>query len=169
MKMVINYNFLKGTIYLSSVTSVDIWVFNIILCFFHWQWYPLNFVIGCSFLIFLLIARFVVSNEISGIHVPLLHFLCLIWDSDNVYAIYFQGRRNKKLFWLPAIAPLLSVILSTLIVYLSKADKNGVNIIKHVKGGLNPSSVQQLQFHGPQVGQAAKIGLISAVIALTVC
>ncbi|KAH1125205.1 hypothetical protein AAZX31_06G101400 [Glycine max] len=100
------------------------------------KWYPLNFVIGCSFLIFLLIARFV-------------------------------GRRNKKLFWLPAIAPLLSVILSTLIVYLSKADKNGVNIIKHVKGGLNPSSVQQLQFHGPQVGQAAKIGLISAVIALT--
>ncbi|KAL2638113.1 hypothetical protein AAZV13_06G097000 [Glycine max] len=78
-----------------------------------------------------------------------------------------KGRRNKKLFWLPAIAPLLSVILSTLIVYLSKADKNGVNIIKHVKGGLNPSSVQQLQFHGPQVGQAAKIGLISAVIALT--
>ncbi|TKY74346.1 Low affinity sulfate transporter 3 [Spatholobus suberectus] len=100
------------------------------------KWYPLNFVIGCSFLIFLLIARFV-------------------------------GRRNKKLFWLPAIAPLLSVILSTLIVYLSKADKNGVNIIKHVKRGLNPSSAHQLQFRGQHVGQAAKIGLISAVIALT--
>ncbi|XP_020229921.1 low affinity sulfate transporter 3 [Cajanus cajan] len=100
------------------------------------KWYPLNFVIGCSFLIFLLTSRFV-------------------------------GRRNKKFFWLPAIAPLLSVMLSTLIVYLSKADKNGVNIIKHVKGGLNPSSVHQLQFHGQHVGQAAKIGLISAVIALT--
>ncbi|ESW08214.1 hypothetical protein PHAVU_009G028400 [Phaseolus vulgaris] len=100
------------------------------------KWYPLNFVIGCSFLIFLLIARFV-------------------------------GRRNKKLFWLPAIAPLLSVLLSTSIVYLSKADKSGVNIIKHVKGGLNPSSVHKLQFHGPHVGQTAKIGLISAVIALT--
>jgi len=81
----------------------------------------------------------------------------------------FQGRRNKKLFWLPAIAPLLSVLLSTSIVYLSKADKSGVNIIKHVKGGLNPSSVHKLQFHGPHVGQTAKIGLISAVIALTVC
>jgi len=81
----------------------------------------------------------------------------------------FQGRRNKKLFWLPAIAPLLSVLLSTLIVYLSKADKNGVNIIKHVKGGLNPSSVHELQFNGQHVGQIAKIGLISAVIALTVC
>ncbi|KAK7282786.1 hypothetical protein RIF29_11844 [Crotalaria pallida] len=100
------------------------------------NWSPLNFVIGCSFLIFLLMARFI-------------------------------GRRNKKLFWLPAIAPLASVILSTLIVYLSEADKHGVNIIKHVKSGLNPSSAHQLQFHGPHVGQAAKIGLLSAVIALT--
>ncbi|CAJ2648544.1 unnamed protein product [Trifolium pratense] len=100
------------------------------------KWSPLNFVLGCSFLIFLLVTRFI-------------------------------ARRKKKLFWLPAIAPLLSVILSTLIVYLTKADKQGVNIIKHVKGGLNQSSVQQLQFHGQNVGQAAKIGLVCAVIALT--
>ncbi|XP_019454493.1 PREDICTED: low affinity sulfate transporter 3-like [Lupinus angustifolius] len=100
------------------------------------KWCPLNFVLGCSFLIFLLITRFL-------------------------------GRRNKKLFWLPAISPLLSVVLSTLIVYLSKADKHGVNIIKHVKGGLNPSSAHLLEFHGQHVGQAAKIGLICAIIALT--
>ncbi|TKY56236.1 Low affinity sulfate transporter 3 [Spatholobus suberectus] len=100
------------------------------------KWNPLNFVLGCSFLIFILITRFI-------------------------------GRKNRKLFWLPAISPLLSVILSTLIVYLSRADKHGVNIIKHVKGGLNPSSLHQLQFHGPHVGQAAKIGLICSVIALT--
>jgi hypothetical protein len=83
--------------------------------------------------------------------------------------ILFQGKRNKKLFWLPAIAPLVSVILSTFIVYISKADKNGVNIVKHVKRGLNPSSIHQLQLNGEHVGQAAKIGFISAVIALTVC
>ncbi|WJX62952.1 Low affinity sulfate transporter 3 [Trifolium repens] len=100
------------------------------------KWSPLNFVLGCSFLIFLLVTRFI-------------------------------ARRKNKLFWLPAIAPLLSVILSTLIVYLTKADKQGVNIIKHVKGGLNQSSVHQLQFHGQNVGQAAKIGLVCAVIALT--
>lgn len=79
-----------------------------------------------------------------------------------------QGRRNKKLFWLPAMAPLLSVILSTLIVYLTKADKRGVKIVKHFKGGLNPSSVHELSFGGPHVGEAAKIGLICALIALTV-
>ncbi|KAJ6685515.1 LOW AFFINITY SULFATE TRANSPORTER 3-LIKE [Salix purpurea] len=102
----------------------------------HHPWSPLNFVLGCSFLIFLLFARFI-------------------------------GRKNKKLFWFPAIAPLVSVILSTLIVYLTKADKHGVNIVRHIKGGLNRSSIHDLQLSGPQVGQAAKIGLISAIVALT--
>lgn len=80
-----------------------------------------------------------------------------------------QGRRNKKLFWVPAIAPLISVILSTLIVYLTKADTHGVKIVKHFKGGLNPISAHQLQLRGPHVGQAAKTGLVIAIVALTVC
>lgn len=100
------------------------------------EWYPLNFVLGLSFLVFLLVARFI-------------------------------GKRNKKLFWFPAIAPLLSVILSTLIVYLTRADNHGVKIVKHLKGGLNPSSVHRLQFNGTHVAEAAKIGLISAIVALT--
>ncbi|XP_055959816.1 sulfate transporter 2.1-like isoform X2 [Mercurialis annua] len=78
-----------------------------------------------------------------------------------------SGRKNKKLFWLPAIAPLVSVILSTLIVYLTRADKHGVNIIKHIKGGLNPSSIHHLQFTHPHIGQIAKIALIVAAVALT--
>lgn len=90
-------------------------------------------------------------------------------DSSRVINMFkLQGRRNKKLFWLPAIAPLVSVILSTLLVYLTKADEHGVKIVKHFRGGLNPSSVHQVQFNGPHVGQAAKIGLICAVVALAV-
>ncbi|XP_076889774.1 low affinity sulfate transporter 3-like [Bidens hawaiensis] len=102
----------------------------------HTSWYPLNFVLGCSFLIFILITRFI-------------------------------GKKNKKLFWLPAISPVISVILSTLIVYLTRADEHGVKIIKHFKGGLNPSSLNQLEFNGPHLGEVAKIGLICAIIALT--
>ncbi|VVA13755.1 PREDICTED: sulfate [Prunus dulcis] len=116
----------------TDVVSVLESVFNSIV---HEPWYPLNIVLGCAFLIFLLLTRFI-------------------------------GKRNKKLFWLPAIAPLISVLLSTLIVFLTKADKHGVKIVKHIKGGLNPSSAHQLQLGGPHVGQAAKAGLISAVIAL---
>ncbi|CAI9301810.1 unnamed protein product [Lactuca saligna] len=102
----------------------------------HTTWYPLNFVLGCSFLIFILITRFI-------------------------------GKRNRKLFWLPAISPVISVILSTLIVYLTRADEHGIKIIKHFKGGLNPSSVSQLEFNGPYLGETAKIGFICAIIALT--
>lgn len=82
--------------------------------------------------------------------------------------INFQGKRNKKLFWLPAISPVISVILSTLIVYLTRADEHGVKIIKHFKVGLNPSSLNQLEFNGPHLGEAAKAGFICAIIALTV-
>lgn len=80
-----------------------------------------------------------------------------------------QGRRNKKLFWVSAIAPLISVILSTLIVFVSRADRHGVKIVKEVKEGLNPISIHQLLFNNTSIlGLAAKAGLISALIALTV-
>jgi len=82
--------------------------------------------------------------------------------------ITLQGKRKKNLFWLASIAPLVSVILSTLVVFLTRADKNGVKIVKHVKGGLNPSSINQLDFNSPHVIDVAKIGLIVAVVALTV-
>ncbi|KAK9930592.1 hypothetical protein M0R45_027627 [Rubus argutus] len=90
---------------LLDVVSVLESVFKSII---HEPWYPLNIVLGCAFLIFLLITRFI-------------------------------GKRNKKLFWLPAIAP---PYISCIINYDS------------------------LQLTGPHVGQAAKAGLISAIIAL---
>lgn len=79
-----------------------------------------------------------------------------------------QAKRKKKLFWLAAISPLVSVIVSTLMVYVTRADKNGVNIVKHVKGGLNPSSIHQLDFNSPYIKEVAKIGLVVALVALTV-
>lgn len=103
---------------------------------FHNPWNPHNFILGGSFLVFILTTRFV-------------------------------GKRKKNLFWLASIAPLVSVILSTLVVFLTRADKNGVKIVKHVKGGLNPSSINQLDFNSPHVVDVAKIGLIVAVVALT--
>ncbi|KAL0284701.1 UNVERIFIED_CONTAM: Low affinity sulfate transporter 3 [Sesamum angustifolium] len=136
--IVIGLQQLKGLLGLSHFTPKTdvVSVYGAVIKALHQQWYPLNAVLGCSFLIFILITRFI-------------------------------GQRNRKLFWLPAMAPLFSVILSTLIVYLSKGDEHGIKIVKHFKGGLNPTSVHQLNFGGPHVGEAAKIGLICALIALT--
>jgi low affinity sulfate transporter 2 len=66
------------------------------------------------------------------------------------------------------VAPLLAFIFSTLITYLTKANDHGVDIVRQVKSGVNPSSVHLLQFDGPYVGEVAKIGLIVAVVGLTV-
>ncbi|KAH7848288.1 hypothetical protein Vadar_000797 [Vaccinium darrowii] len=136
--IVIGLQQLKGLLGISHFTAKTdvVSVLGAVFRSFHHPWSPLNFVLGCSFFIFILLTRFI-------------------------------GRRNKKLFWVPAIAPLISVILSTLIVYLTGADKHGVKIVKHFKGGLNPISAHQLQLRGPHVGQAAKIGLIIAIVALT--
>lgn len=102
----------------------------------HQQWSPHTFILGCSFLSFILITRFI-------------------------------GKKNKKLFWLPAIAPLISVVVSTLMVFLTKADEHGVKTVKHIKGGLNPISINDLEFNSPHLGHIAKIGLIVAIVALT--
>ena len=40
-----------------------------------------------------------------------------------------QGKKNKKFFWVPAIAPLISVVLSTFFVYITHAEKKGVQIV----------------------------------------
>jgi len=136
--VVIGLQQLKGLLGLThfTVKTDIISVLEVILKSAPKSWSPYNFILGCSFLTFLLITRFL-------------------------------GKRNRKIFWLPAIAPLISVILSTLIVFLTRADEHGMKIVKHIKGGLNPSSVHQLQFDGPHASEVVKIGLIVAVIALT--
>ncbi|XP_066356476.1 low affinity sulfate transporter 3-like isoform X2 [Miscanthus floridulus] len=82
-------------------------------------------------------------------------------------ALHDPGRRYKKLFWLSAISPLLSVILSTAAVYATRADKHGIKIIQKVHAGLNPSSAKQIHLNGPHTTECAKIAVICAVIALT--
>ncbi|XP_022725463.1 sulfate transporter 1.3-like [Durio zibethinus] len=76
-------------------------------------------------------------------------------------------KKNKKLFWVPAIAPLISVILSTFIVYITHADKHGVQIVKHIRKGINPPSVNEIFFSGEYLGKGFRIGVVAGMIALT--
>ncbi|GJN08787.1 hypothetical protein PR202_ga26743 [Eleusine coracana subsp. coracana] len=79
----------------------------------------------------------------------------------------FRGGSIRSSFWLAAISPLLSVILSTTAVYATRADKHGVKIIQSVHAGVNPSSAKQINLNGPHIAECAKIAIICAVIALT--
>ncbi|KAL1093649.1 hypothetical protein V6Z11_D06G045300 [Gossypium hirsutum] len=79
----------------------------------------------------------------------------------------YIGKKNKKFFWVPAIAPLISVILSTFFVYITHAEKKGVQIVKNIEKGINPSSVNQIYFTGDYLLKGLKIGVVAGMIALT--
>ncbi|XP_062027200.1 sulfate transporter 1.3-like [Rosa rugosa] len=79
----------------------------------------------------------------------------------------YIGKKNKKFFWVPAIAPLISVVLSTFFVYITRADKQGVEIVRYIEKGINPSSVKQIFFTGDYVAKGFKIGVVAGMIALT--
>ncbi|KAL4602922.1 hypothetical protein ACB092_10G088300 [Castanea dentata] len=78
---------------------------------------------------------------------------------------YFSQRR-PKFFWISAMAPLTSVILGSLLVYLTHAEKHGVQVIGELKKGLNPPSFGDLLFVSPYLTVAIKTGIITGVIAL---
>ncbi|XP_009800111.1 sulfate transporter 1.3-like [Nicotiana sylvestris] len=79
----------------------------------------------------------------------------------------YTGKKNKKLFWIPAIAPLISVILSTFFVYITHAEKKGVEIVRDIEKGINPPSVSEIYFTGDYLLKGLKIGIVAGMIALT--
>ncbi|XP_058738002.1 sulfate transporter 3.1-like [Vicia villosa] len=78
---------------------------------------------------------------------------------------YFS-KRQPRFFWVSAMAPLTSVILGSILVYLTHAEKHGVEVIGNLKKGLNPPSASDLVFVSPYLGTAIKTGLITGIIAL---
>ncbi|XP_055834333.1 sulfate transporter 1.3-like [Solanum dulcamara] len=83
-----------------------------------------------------------------------------------LFAKYAVNKR-KKFFWIPAIAPLISVILSTFLVYITHAEKQGVEIVKHIEKGINPPSVREIYFTGDYLLKGLRIGIVAGMIALT--
>ncbi|KAJ4820319.1 sulfate transporter 1 [Rhynchospora pubera] len=79
----------------------------------------------------------------------------------------YIASKKKKLFWVAAIAPMISVIVSTLCVYLTRADKKGVNIVRHIDKGINPSSVHKIYWTGTYLAKGARIGIIAGMVGLT--
>ncbi|XP_062085502.1 sulfate transporter 3.1-like [Humulus lupulus] len=78
---------------------------------------------------------------------------------------YFSKKR-PKFFWISAMAPLTSVILGSILVYLTHAEKHGVQVIGNLKKGLNPLSITDLVLVPPHMTIAIKTGIVTGVIAL---
>eukprot|EP00258_Populus_trichocarpa_P046007 XP_024462026.1 probable sulfate transporter 3.3 isoform X2 [Populus trichocarpa] len=78
-----------------------------------------------------------------------------------------ESMRKPKLFWVSAGAPLVSVILSTILVFAFKAQHHGISVIGKLQEGLNPPSWNMLHFHGSNLGLVIKTGLVTGIISLT--
>ncbi|POO02105.1 SLC26A/SulP transporter [Trema orientale] len=78
----------------------------------------------------------------------------------------YLSKRKKAFFWINALAPLTSVILGSVLVYLTHAEKHGVQVIGHLKKGLNPPSVSELAFGSPHLTLAIKTGIVIGIIGL---
>ncbi|KAJ0732928.1 putative SLC26A/SulP transporter, STAS domain, sulfate anion transporter, STAS domain superfamily [Helianthus annuus] len=79
----------------------------------------------------------------------------------------YIGKKNKKLFWVPAIAPLISVILSTFFVYITHANNEGVAIVGKIDKRINPPSHDKIYFSGDNLLKGFRIGIEAGMIALT--
>nr|AIK26612.1 sulfate transporter [Reaumuria trigyna] len=77
------------------------------------------------------------------------------------------GTKKPRLFWISAGAPLVSVVISTLVVFAFKAQNHGISVIGNLQEGLNPPSWNMLHFHGSHIGLVIKTGFITGIISLT--
>ncbi|KAI3924592.1 hypothetical protein MKX01_003732 [Papaver californicum] len=73
----------------------------------------------------------------------------------------FIGKKYKKFFWVPAIGPLISVVVATFFVYITRADKDGVQIVNHIRQGINPASVKIIYFTGKYLTTGIRIGAVA--------
>ncbi|KAI3819356.1 hypothetical protein L1987_13185 [Smallanthus sonchifolius] len=78
----------------------------------------------------------------------------------------FVSTKRPKLFWISAMAPLTSVILGSVLVYLTHAEKHGVQVIGELKKGLNPVTIMDLSFGSQHLSSTIKTGIVTGIIAL---
>ncbi|XP_055810093.1 sulfate transporter 1.2-like [Solanum dulcamara] len=126
---------------------------------------------------FLGIQKFTKKTDIISVMKSVFHSVEHGWNWQTIligatfltfllFAKYI-GKKNKKLFWVPAIAPLISVILSTFFVFITHADKKGVSIVGHIKKGINPPSLNKIYFTGDYLIKGIRTGTVAGMIALT--
>ncbi|KAL5218131.1 hypothetical protein ABZP36_018815 [Zizania latifolia] len=78
----------------------------------------------------------------------------------------FFSKRRPKFFWVSAAAPLVCIIIGSILVYFTHAEKHGIQVIGHLEKGLNPPSAKSLILSGPYMMPAMKTGIITGIIAL---
>ncbi|VAI92793.1 unnamed protein product [Triticum turgidum subsp. durum] len=88
-------------------------------------------------------------------------FLVLLLSARHV------SMRWPEFFWISACAPLVSIIISTVLIFLFKGENHNISIIGPLKCGLNHPSWDKLLFDPKYLGLTMKTGLVIGIISLT--
>ncbi|KAK3041643.1 hypothetical protein RJ639_001453 [Escallonia herrerae] len=96
------------------------------------------------------------------------------WESAVVGIIFlvflqftkFVKQKRPKLFWVSAVAPMVTVVVGGLFAYFAHAEKHGIQIVGELKRGINPPSLQDLNFDQKYISAPIKAGIITAMVAL---
>ncbi|KAF8036439.1 hypothetical protein BT93_C2222 [Corymbia citriodora subsp. variegata] len=96
------------------------------------------------------------------------------WESAVVGLIFlafllftrYLKKRYPKLFWVSAIAPMVTVVVGGLFAYVAHGEKHGIQIVGHLKRGINPLSIRDLNFESQYLPVTLKAGIITGILAL---
>ncbi|KAG6589900.1 putative sulfate transporter 3.5, partial [Cucurbita argyrosperma subsp. sororia] len=78
----------------------------------------------------------------------------------------FLRNRNPKLFWVSAMAPMVTVVVGCLFAYFINGSQHGILTVGHLSKGINPVSIHFLNFDSKYISVVVQTGLITALVAL---
>ncbi|GAB2300404.1 Probable sulfate transporter 3.5 [Dionaea muscipula] len=114
------------------------------------------------------------TDAISVLHFVFANRKEWHWQSAIVGTIFlsfllfsrYLKNKNPKLFWVSAVAPLATVVIGCLFAYLAHGEKHGIQIVGHLKKGINPPSMKDLNFDRRYIAAPIKAGIITGILAL---
>ncbi|XVE98204.1 hypothetical protein REPUB_Repub03eG0085500 [Reevesia pubescens] len=96
------------------------------------------------------------------------------WQSAVVGVVFlcflqftrFLRKKKPKLFWVSAMAPMLLVVVGCLFAFFVHAENHGIDIVGDLKKGLNPFSIQYLNFDSRYLPATVQAGLVTGLVAM---
>ncbi|RYR67888.1 hypothetical protein Ahy_A03g014344 isoform D [Arachis hypogaea] len=80
--------------------------------------------------------------------------------------IIFQRNRNRKLFWLSAMAPMTTVIVGAVFTYLVNGKRHGIQTVGHLSRGINPLTIKYLKFDSKYLAPVLRAGFITGILSM---
>ncbi|XVE54300.1 hypothetical protein DITRI_Ditri03aG0069800 [Diplodiscus trichospermus] len=114
------------------------------------------------------------TDVVSVLHAVFSHRNEWKWQSAVVGVLFlcflqftrYLKQRKPKLFWVSAMSPMVVVVIGCLFSFFADAEKHGIAIVGELKKGLNPPSIQYLNFDSRYLPATVRAGLVTGLVAL---